>query len=132
MSTSASDATTAANKQVIKEYLDALSRRDWPTLAAKLHPDAVYWVSGTAPYSGVVPVKQRVEGAAAFMDTFSRYSFTTHLLLGEGDRVVAEGSPHGEGADGQVAYSNTVVMVFRLRDGLIVEKREYMDVTPQV
>lgn len=134
---------TPTPREVIRRYLSHLSSRDWPALASAFHPSATYWVAGAAPFSGALPASARVPGMAALMDSFAAYSFTaTAIIVGGGEggveeggdgeaTVVVEGRPRGEGPGGEVLYENEVIMVFRVRAGRIVEKREWLSVMPR-
>jgi ketosteroid isomerase-like protein len=114
----------ASAVEVVAAFNEAFNRHDVAGVMALMSPDCVF--EGTAPPDG-----DRHEGADAVRAAWERLfassptaRFTTEEMIACGDRVVvrwryewrnAEGGGHVRGVD-----------VFRLRDGLVVEKLAYV------
>ena len=117
-------------KQAAREFLVALSGRDYPRLDALLHPDATYWVAGTPHLFSWAGRRDR----AAFMAWAATPTIfvnggaevTFGAATAEDDRVALESTNLGVTADGRT-YTNAYHHLFRFRDGRIVEVKEYLD-----
>jgi ketosteroid isomerase-like protein len=65
---------------------------------------------------------------AKFVNIFAQApAMTPGRITAEGDRVCVEQSSRGGKTHGGNSYGNDYHMLFKLRDGLICEVREYMN-----
>ena len=117
-------------KDVLKAWLDAIAAQDLDACAALLADDVLVRVPLAPP--GVPP---QIEGKAAFEPVmrqvhslFGRYEWFDTELFGTDDPEVAIATSGSKVtlADGR-DYINDYVVFARVRDGLIVEYREYFD-----
>ena len=60
-----------------------------------------------------------------FLESFSVVRFDVLEVIDAGDRVIASTMIHGRGAVSGASVEDAYVVVYRLRDGLVVEGREY-------
>lgn len=122
--------TAAANKALIARAFDRLSEGD-PTLFIDAMADDIVWiVTGQSAWSGWFEGKDTVERelAAPLFALFEgpyRNHATRIVADEEGDVVVlAKGEAVTKTGN---RYDNDYCFVMRLRDGKVVEVREYMD-----
>lgn len=119
----------AENKRIVQAWND-LSNRGAVDDALRLFAEDVTWKSnGTTRFSGMFAGKRNLVEKLVqplFGQLKAGITGTIHNLVAEGDQVVAEVSGKAETKDGK-SYNNTYCFVFRIRDGKIVEVREYMD-----
>ena len=120
----------ATAKEALRAWLDAIAARDMDTCAAMLADDVVVRVPLAPP--GVPP---QIEGKAAFEPVlrhvhslFASYEWFDLELFGTDDEEVAIATAGsrvqlGDGRD----YVNDYVVFARVRDGKLVEYREYFD-----
>lgn len=111
-----------ANKAVAHRYMKALIDGDIATIEGLQHPDVKWWILGfgdmdRATFVGAV--------ASGLMTAEKREAEITGLTV-EGDRVAVECHAKMTFAGGKV-YANEYHNLLVIRDGLIVEGREYMD-----
>lgn len=116
---------------VVRRYLDALTRLDTDALFAELADDVVLELP-VAPEG----LPRRVEGKQAFIEFFgpvaaglwTEIQFPTMEVRAEADPelVVAEYTSKGTFANGK-PYLNTYVNLCRVRNGKIVESKEFFD-----
>lgn len=108
------------NKQTVVAFIDAWNRVDWPAVGALMSDDVAYQNIPWAP----------VLGKDAVMDNLATFNveesdWITHNIIAEGDLVMTERTDRVR-MNG-VWKSLRVMGVFRLRDGLICEWRDYFD-----
>ncbi len=116
-----------ANKKMIQDFFEALSVADVDRIVDAYAEDGTCWTSGNFPLSGTVGKAQIRENAKGVLSVFpDKLKFTIHQMIAEDDRIVVEAESYGQHASGQV-YNNQYLFLFRLRDGKIVEMKEYMD-----
>ncbi|WP_350275894.1 ester cyclase [Kribbella sp. HUAS MG21] len=124
--------TTERNKQVVREFIDGLfSDGDLGAVDTYLAED---FVNHDPPF-GVTPDREGMRTAGRHMRAgFPDWRSELHALIAEGDIVVerftASGTHRGE-AMGVPATGRRVTLpginIFRLRDGLIVERWGQLD-----
>jgi ketosteroid isomerase-like protein len=121
-----------AHKQLAREFLRALERRDRPRLAELLAPDARWVVPRSAPppYAGTHRGRERILdlmlGASEHAFAPGTHRIEILLLLAEADAVCAElrmtaRTPRG------TDYENRYVFLFEVSGGQIQELREHVD-----
>lgn len=116
-----STSTVEANKALVHRYSQAVMDGDMETLLALQHPEVKWWVLGRGELS-------RATFNAAVRNGLLSAKKRTVVITGltaEGDRVAYEAQ--GEMLFEDRVYRNTYHNLLIIRDGLIVEGREYMD-----
>ncbi|MGW7682983.1 ester cyclase [Kribbella sp. NPDC054772] len=123
---------TDSNKTVVKDFIDGLfSQGDLGAVDAHLAED---FINHDPPF-GVTPDRQGMRDAAQMMRAaFPDWHSDLHALIAEGEVVVerftAGGTQRGE-VMGVPPSGNTVslagINIWRLRDGLIVERWGLLD-----
>lgn len=113
--------TIEDNKALVRRYVQAVIDGDMDTFEALQHPDVKWWTLtrgdmsreafNTAVRSGLLSADKR--------------SVVITGLTAEGDRVAYEAQ--GEMVFADRVYRNSYHNLLVIRDGLIVEGREYMD-----
>lgn len=116
------------NKATIRAFYESMNRLDAPAMLALLAPDATWWIpTGTIGGS----LNSREAMAAIIPAMFSVYTQGPEMTLGrlvaEGDSVCAEVTARGSRTKGGYQYANDYLMFFTIRNGLIVEVREYLN-----
>lgn len=110
-----------ANKAVVRRYLQAVVDGDLTTIEALQHPDCSWWVLGT----GVIDRDTFTRMVGEGLLSATKRTIDIIGMTAEGDRVAVmlEGRMEFPGA----LYCNSYHNLLVIRDGLIVEGREYMD-----
>lgn len=113
--------TLEANKALVRRYSQAVMDGDMDTLLALQHADVKWWVLGRGALS-----REAFNNAVrnGLLSAKKRVVIITGLTA-EGDRVAYEAQ--GEMTFEDRVYRNTYHNLLIIRDGLIVEGREYMD-----
>ena len=120
-----------ASEKAVVDFFETLSTGDLDALAKHLHEDAS-WEPMVRDIPGAARHHPRDkiinEFLAPIRGAFRPGDPKTHVdvILSDGDRVVAETHATGQRADGK-PYDNRYVWVFELRDGKVLNIREYMD-----
>jgi uncharacterized protein len=115
---------------VLRRYLDALVDGDLAAIEDSFAPDATWWLHGTLPLSGTK--RGRAEILEFLLSAGSLYrpgtqEFEFGDITAEGERAVLEWRVRAIGAATGKPYDNSYAGVFVVRDGRIVEVREYLD-----
>lgn len=115
------------NKEIVRRYFDILSRNDIPAMLELYADDMKLRVPGETLISGTFGKEQLGKFAASVLDTFPQgLKFVVHGMTAEGDRVAVEAESIGVHKSGR-PYNNLYHFLIRLRDGKIIESREYLD-----
>jgi ketosteroid isomerase-like protein len=117
------------NKQIVAEFLEALSAGDIEAILSRFTDDGTWWNNGTIEgLSGPKSISDFVEmfGAVTGLTTGGAIPMTALAWTAEGDRVAVETTTTTELKDGRV-YRNDYHMLFVLRDGKVHAVKEYMD-----
>lgn len=118
------------NKQLVLDFMDALSRGDVDAVVNAYADDGKVWTSGSTLISGTRTKDQVREVTATIMDVFPEgIDFTVTGMTAEEERVAVEAESYGKHVSGQI-YSNKYHFLFVFRDGKLVELKEYMDTEP--
>lgn len=117
------------NRKALTEAFAALELGD-PSKFLPLFAEDICWrVMGSSAWSkeacGLAAVERDLI-APLFARFAGPYRNIPELVLADGDHVVVLAKGDAETVDGG-RYANDYCFVFRLRDGHIVEVREYMD-----
>lgn len=113
--------TLEANKALVHRYAQAVMDGDMDTIEALQHPDVQWWVLG----QGAVDRKRFNELVRYGLLAAHKRSVRIIGITAEGDRVAYEAE--GEMVFADRVYRNHYHNLLVIRDGLIVEGREYMD-----
>ena len=118
-----------ADQQRAKDIMAQLAEGHTGALFDAMAEDITWRVMGVDRWSRTFEGKQAVVntlfgGAPVTPGPSSRV--VVHAIHGDGDAVVVEYSARNELPDGRL-YENNYCWVFRFRDGLIREVREYID-----
>jgi len=118
---------TDSNKETVTRFYSALTEQDRNALLNCFAADGSAWALGSTLVSGRNKLSDIAKGIDALLESFpSGLCFTILDLIAEDDRVSAKVESTGDHASGQF-YSNDYHSLFVLRDGKILEMREYMD-----
>lgn len=119
----------AENKALITKVAAALNDRDVPTLLSCVHEDGSWSVpyrQDKFQFAGHKDKPAFAELIAFFLGGFSQFSFTVTSMTAEDDRVSIEAKSSGVGP-GTAVYNNIYTMNFRIKDGQVIEAREFFD-----
>lgn len=118
------------NKQQVRRFLAHFRRASVPDLLAAMSKDATWWIPGRPDLFPAAGTKSRDDMAGIWGSLFRHMTngleMTAIGMVAEGDKVAAEVRSRGDLTDGRV-YENQYHMLFTLRQGKIVEVREYAD-----
>jgi ketosteroid isomerase-like protein len=110
-----------ANKAVVRRYMQAVVDGDIGTIQALQHPDVKWWILGFGDMDRATFTASVKGGLIAAQER--RVEITG--LTAEGDRIAVEA--WSEMIFPDKVYRNQYHNLLVIRDGLIVEGREYMD-----
>ena len=113
--------TIENNKALVYRYAQAVIDGDMATIEALQHPDVQWWVLG----QGTLERKRFNELVRSGLLAAHKRSVRIIGITAEGDRVAYEAE--GEMVFADRIYRNRYHNLLVIRDGLIVEGREYMD-----
>lgn len=120
-------AVEETNKEIAREFMSVLTKADAEALDRLYAPDFELWTAGSLPFSGR---KSRVEAMANAPQVLGMFpdglEFELVAMTAEGERVAIEAVSRGTHASGK-PYANHYHFLMRIRDGQIVEFKEYMD-----
>ena len=121
-----------ANKQAVRTFFDATTRRDREALSRLFAEDVAWQIPQSAP----APFAGTHRGHAKVLDLFLQgasglflpgtHTIDIELLIAEGDLVAAEVQMNAQTVKG-TDYRNQYVFLFTFRDGQITEFREHLD-----
>ena len=119
--------TTPANKALITGFFNKLNARDLDGAFALLNDDLQWWILGNTKMCGTHDKRFITLGLKTILQrTFKGYQFTLGTLTAEDDRVSATAESHADHKNGK-HYNNHFHFLFTIRDGKIVQAREYFD-----
>ena len=120
--------TTEASRQVVTQFLDRFNAGDFDAAFALMADDATWWLPTDVP-GGMTMSKRAMHASMGTLGDAFRESpkMVRGRVTAEDDRVSVEQHSRGGVTRGGASYANDYHMLFQLRDGLIVEVREYMN-----
>ncbi|MEZ5744024.1 MAG: nuclear transport factor 2 family protein [Sphingomonadaceae bacterium] len=122
-------AETERNRALLTEAFAGLEHGDPSKFMPLFAPDIAWKVMGSSAWSKEARGLEAVERDLV-VPLFARfaglYLNIPELILADSDKVVVLAKGHAETHEGQT-YANDYCFVFTLRDGMIVDVREYMD-----
>jgi ketosteroid isomerase-like protein len=121
--------TAEENRSIIEKVFHGLARSDASAFLAAMADDFVWVIEGQSRLSGRYEGKAAVETELLpplFANFAGDFRTTADEIIVAGDRVVV--LAHGEVTTvrGEL-YNNSYCFVIRMRDGQMVELREFMD-----
>ena len=115
------------NKQAVERFFAAMNRGDVKALIDAYAEDGQLSTMGNTLISGRYSKAQIRQAAGSIFQVFPQgIRFSIDAMTAEGERVAVEAHSEGLHVSGQT-YSNEYHFLFRLRDGKVVELKEYMD-----
>lgn len=115
------------NKALVTRFVELVSRSEVDAAFALLAPDCIWEIFGDLPPSGRNDKTAMRKVFDGMRETFSvGPQWIVDSIIGEDDRVAAQCRSIGEAHSG-FKYRNHYHIAVRVRSGLIVELREYMD-----
>lgn len=118
-----------ANTNVIREICQSLSDKNVDGVIAHLADDANWTIVGR-PDRFQFGGKSDKAGSRAtlegFLGGFTQFEFTVESYTAQDDRVAVRANSWGIGPGG-ARYQNNYLMLYRLKDGKVVEVFEYFD-----
>jgi uncharacterized protein len=121
--------SAAENKRIMEGVMDALADGDGRPFVAAMADDFTWIMEGTTPWSGCFSGKDVVREQVLeplFAQFATTYRNRAELIIAEYDHVVilCQGAVRTKaGKD----YNNSYCYVIRMRDGKMIELREYFD-----
>ncbi|MCA9510811.1 MAG: nuclear transport factor 2 family protein [Myxococcales bacterium] len=120
---------SAANKQVVRDYFARMAAGD-ATAADLLADDVTWWVPQSSSLAGTHAGKPAVLAMmAGGVDAYASdvpFEIDVERLVAEDDWVCAQVELRAAARDG-TPYRNQYHFAMRVRDGRLVEVREYVD-----
>jgi len=120
--------TAAANKKLIQKIFDGLAQGDRALFRAHMADDFRILVTGRSSWSRRLTTAAEISRYYAYVRSRFRDPGKTvpERFIADGDLVAVEARGDNVAVTGE-RYDNDYCLVFELRDGKIVEMREYMD-----
>jgi ketosteroid isomerase-like protein len=119
------------NKETAKKFLEVMaSHENTEWLEDIMCDDATYWVGGRPELFAYAGTRNKQDFCAwartpsIFVDGGAKLGIVG--ITAEGDRVAVESTSTGTTPDGRT-YHNAYHYLFRVRDGKILEVKEYTD-----
>ena len=118
------------NKRTVREYLAHFRNAAISNLLDAMDEDATWWILGEPHLFPSAGTKSKADMERIWGGLFRHMKdgleMTVIGMVAEEDKVAAEIRSHAELTDGRL-YENQYHMLFTLRQGKIVEVREYAD-----
>jgi len=121
--------TAEENKAILTSIFDALGTGDGRPFVAAMAEDFTWMMEGTTAWSGTFRGKAEVQEKVLkplFAQFATPYVNRAERMIAEGDTVVVLCRGDTITRTGK-RYNNSYCYVIRMRDGLMMELREYFD-----
>lgn len=122
--------TTHENKQAVLAFCAHFRHAAVPDLLDAMSEDATWWILGQPRLFPAAGFKSKADMGRIWSGLFRQMkgglAMNVTGMVAEGDQVAAEIRSHAELNDGRL-YENQYHMLFTLRQGRIVEVKEYAD-----
>lgn len=119
-----------ANKNLIRLFLSHFEKGNVNHILENMSDDATWWVNGKPHLFPFAGLKTKAEMRSVFHELFALFDgglkMELQSAISEGDAVAVEARSRGVTKSGKL-YENGYHFLFRLRNGLITEVREYTD-----
>ena len=115
------------NKAVVRDFLQKFSAGQFDKALEMMAEDGTWWVAGHFPLSGT-KTKAEFKALLAGVGTAMAGPIVIEpvAMTAEGDRVAVEALSRAEHVNGK-SYRNEYHFLFVLRDGKLVQVKEYLD-----
>lgn len=116
-------------KETVQAYYQAVTEGRFEDVPKYKSPDATYWISGenSWPMGSWRTPEDMNNTFAMLRERFPQgLKITIHSIISEGDNVVVYLNNHAQRVDGRI-YDNEIVVLMKVKDGVIVEEREFLD-----
>ena len=118
--------TPAENKEIVRRYFELLLEGDVEGIRPILSDDCEFFFAGDLPASGRHDVTTGIAiGSAITSYVTGPVTFNLGTMTAESDRVSVEAESFGSTAE--TSFNNQYHFLFRIRDGKIVQMKEYFD-----
>jgi len=118
------------NKDLVTEFLKRFGRNDVPGVLDMMDEECTWWIGGKVELFPLAGVKSKDEMRGilgAIVEPMPNgLEMRLRATTAEGERVAAEVESYGEAANGRI-YNNDYHFLFRVRDGKMIEIKEYLD-----
>ena len=118
------------NKHAVLDFCAHFKRAAIADLLDGMSEDATWWILGKPHLFSGAGTKSKADMERIWGDLFRHMrdglQMTVIGMVAEGDKVAAEIRSHADLTDGR-SYENQYHMLFTLRQGKIVEVKEYAD-----
>jgi ketosteroid isomerase-like protein len=118
------------NKKIVRDFLAHFKNAAIADLSNAMSEGATWWIIGKPHLFPGAGTKSRADMERIWGNLFRQMQngleMTVIGMVAEGDKVAVEVRSHADLIDGRV-YENQYHMLFTLRQGKIVEVREYAD-----
>ena len=121
--------TVASPVEVVRAYYAEISEGHFDQAAARLSPDSTLWILGEGhwPLGGRHDLSSLKKIHATVAERFpDGLKLTIKDMTVDGERVAVEAESLGTRIDGKI-YHNSYHYLIIVREGLICERREYLD-----
>ncbi|MEM7182888.1 MAG: nuclear transport factor 2 family protein [Spirochaetota bacterium] len=113
-------------KQSIKDFFDALNKKEFKTAFTYFHDDLQWWIIGNIQVSGKKDKRGMQTGFKLLFRLFSELRFELGEFTEEGNRVSATAESKGTTTSGKV-YHNHYHFLITFQDGKFANVKEYLD-----
>ncbi len=118
---------TARNIAAVRAFFDAMNNGDVAGIVDTYAEDGTLTTMGRTLISGTFDKPRVTMAAGRIFEAFPQgITFTIHTITAQDDRVAVEASSCGMHVSGR-EYRNQYHFLARLRDGKLVEWKEYAD-----
>jgi ketosteroid isomerase-like protein len=118
------------NKKTVRDFLAHFKSGAITDLLGAMSEGATWWIIGTPHLFPGAGTKSKADMERIWGNMFRQMKNGPAMnvigMVAEGDKVAAEVRSHADLSDGRV-YENQYHMLFTVRDGEIVEVKEYAD-----
>ncbi|MGM0876179.1 MAG: ester cyclase [Bacillota bacterium] len=122
-----------ANKELVRRFYETIEQENYEALKDFCHKDFVFYPQVDTPFPGVEGL---VESEKKNFDAFPGFKMPIKAIMSEGEHVavyfIFEGTHTGIPFQGVPATGKIVkfslMMLLRIADGKIIEKRSHVDV----
>lgn len=122
-----------ANKELVRRFYETIEQENYEALKEFCHQDFVFYPQVDTPYQGAEGL---IESEKKNFDAFPGFIMPIKAMVAEGDQVavyfIFEGKHTGIPFFGVNATGKNVrfslMMLLRIADGKIIEKRSHVDV----
>lgn len=121
---------TIQNKTVVRDFFSSFELENADRILSLMTDDATWWVNGKPHLFSFAGLKSKADMTPILYGLFALFDgglkMEVKRLIAEEDCVAAESRSFGNTKNGR-HYENEYHIFFRLREGRIVEIREYTD-----